>query len=330
MKMLSIPKEKQLNMNKLLLIILVIFCSCGSKKNSELTLMKTGESYLEVPGGKIWYKVSGTGDGVPVILLHGGPGGSSQYLSLFEQLGNERQVIRYDQLGGGKSDRISDTTFFTVEHFVNELELLRSHLGVFEWHVFGHSWGSTLAMEYYQKFPEHVTSLTFGSPALDAVDWSKSTKKLLTTLPDSLQEAIIKAESSGNFDNSLYEEGMNLFNSKYVWGSNPPQPDFDSMMTSFNVDLYNYMWGANEFSITGTLKDYSSLAMLSKIAIPTLFTVGEFDEIIPEIVKEYAGKVKNSQYAELAGACHMSPWYAPDESVKVLREFLKTVDSQNK
>jgi len=85
---------------------------CGNTTN-----MPTGESMLRVPGGNIWYKVTGSGKGLPLVLIHGGPGMSSFYFKAFEELGNDRQVVRYDQLGGGKSDRISDTTLFTVGEF---------------------------------------------------------------------------------------------------------------------------------------------------------------------------------------------------------------------
>jgi proline iminopeptidase len=122
---------------------------------------------------------------------------------------------------------------------------------------------------------------------------------------------------------------MNQFYAKFVWGPNFELPDFDSLMATFNADLYGYMWGPSEFSVTGTLKDYNAISLLPKITIPTLFTVGEFDEISPDIVKEYAGKVKNSQITVFPGSSHMTPWDARDQSVSVLREFLNSVDSTN-
>ena len=222
---------------------------------------------------------------------------------------------------------VIDTGLFTVDHFVNELDLLRSHLGISKWHIYGHSWGTILAIEYYRVNPQHVSSLTFGSSCFDIPDWEQSTNQLLETLPDSLKNAIHFAEETGDFDKPLYQEAMNQFYAKYVWGPNFDLPDFDSLMSSFNSNLYGYMWGPSEFSITGTLKDYSANSLLQGITIPTLFTVGEFDEISPDLVKEYAGMVRNSQYTVFEGSSHMTPWDARDESVSILREFLNSVDS---
>src|SRR5690349_8247377 len=88
-----------------------------------------GEAYLPVADGRIWYLKSGTGAGTPVILLHGGPGFNSFYLKPLEALGDDRPVIRYDQLGGGKSGPMTDTSQMTIAHFVRELDSLRAALG---------------------------------------------------------------------------------------------------------------------------------------------------------------------------------------------------------
>jgi len=307
-------------------IVIVLFYSCGGKKELKTHFLPIGESYLEVPGGKIWYKITGNGQGIPVVLLHGGPGFSSFYLKPFEDLGNDRQVIRYDQLGGGKSDRIEDTTMFTIDHFVNELEVLRQHLGVDKWHVFGHSWGTILGIEYYKVYPERVASLTLGSAALDIPLWEKHAKELLTTLPESMQQDVKNAESEGNYGDSLYQAAINQFYSLYVF-RNPVMEDLDSMFATVNEGIYMYMQGPSEFTITGTLKHYDATPFLPKVNVPTLFTVGEFDEAGPEIIKSYADKVADSRYTVLPGAAHITSWDARDENVKIVREFLNSVDS---
>jgi proline iminopeptidase len=304
-------------------MFLLVFSGCGDK----MTTLTTGEYKLSVPGGQIWYKISGTGKAIPVVLIHGGPGYSSFYLKPFEELGNERQVIRYDQLGGGKSDKVTDTALFTIDHFVNELDLLRTHLGLDKWNVLGHSWGTVIALEYYRAHPDRVASLTFGSLCFDVPGWSRSTRKLLTTLPDSLQDAVKIAESTGMYDDPAYLTAMNQFYSLYLF-RNPVQADLDSMDATYNPEIYTYMWGPSEFTITGTLKDYNPIPFLPKIQVPTLFTVGEFDEIDPTIVKELANKVQGSKYFMFAGSSHMTPWDARDENIKVVRDFLNSIDNK--
>jgi proline iminopeptidase len=311
-------------------IVTFLLCSCSGRKEAKTPILKTGESYLEVPGGKIWYKITGTGQGTPVVLIHGGPGGSSGYLKVFEELGNDRQVIRYDQLGCGKSDLFTDTTMFTVDHFVEELDSLRTHLGLPVWNVFGHSWGTIIAIEYYHRYPNNVSSLILGSLCFDIPTWVKSTNQRLLTFPDSLQEGIQKAEETGNYNDLLYQEAMNQFYSKFVWGPNPPQDEFDTLMSKFNTFLYGYMWGSSEFTVTGTLEGYDASYILPEIKVPTLLTAGEFDEILPEVVKEKAALVKDSRTVIFAGSSHMTPWDARDENLRVVRDFLNSVDSLNK
>jgi proline-specific peptidase len=309
----------------LTLVIAIFSFGCGK---TDQKMLIVGESTLTVPGGNIWYKITGNGNGIPVVLLHGGPGMSSYYLKPFEELGDDRQVIRYDQLGGGKSDRIYDTAMFTIDHFVKELELLRENLGVSKWHVLGHSWGTILAIEYYKAYPDKVVSLTLGSAALSIPIWEQHAKELLTTLPESLQQAVKKAELTGEFGDSLYLAANNEFYSLYVFRK-PVMEDLDSTFATFNEGIYNYMQGPSEFTITGTLKNYDATSFLPKIIVPTLFTVGEFDEAGPEIIKSYSDLVPNSRYEVFPGSAHMTPWDAKDENVKVVREFLNSVDKSN-
>jgi proline iminopeptidase len=285
-----------------------------------------GEATLAVPGGNIWYKVSGTGSGLPVVLLHGGPGFSSYYLKPLEDLGDDRLVIRYDQLGGGRSDKITDTAMFTIAHFVNELDSLRAHLGCTEWHVFGHSWGTILALEYYRAHPDHVASLTFGSAVFDIPAYEQRAKALVATLSPRTQQVIRKIETTGAYDDPKYQAAINEFYGLYLF-RHPIEADLDSTFATANEAIYNYMQGPSEFTITGTLKKYDVRAFLSRIAVPALFTVGEFDEVGPELVKGFADSVPKATYVVLPGAAHITTWDARDENVRVVREFLRGVDS---
>lgn len=311
-----------------LIIVLILLGSCTGNKVKDLKKqgLLTGESYLAVPGGTIWYKVTGKAIGIPLVLLHGGPGAGSYYLKAFEQLGNERQVIRYDQLGAGKSGKTADTALFTISHFVRELDSLRAHLGIDKWHVFGHSWGTILALEYYHAYPDHVVSLTFAGACFNMPAYEKHARQLISTLPDSSQKIINKADVTGKYEDPAYLKAMSQFYSIYGYRK-PILADLDSLFMTMNERIYLHMEGNSEFKINGTLKQYDATALLSQIKVPTMFTAGEFDEAGPEIIKDFAIKVTNSRYILFKGAAHISMWDAKDESITAEREFLNEVAS---
>ena len=98
------------------------------------------EGTVQVSGGNIWYRVVGAGKkGVPLLTVHGGPGAPHEYLNPLKALAEERPVVFYDQLGCGHSDRPSDPALWTVEHFVEELDLLRKALYLNQVPILGQS-----------------------------------------------------------------------------------------------------------------------------------------------------------------------------------------------
>lgn len=290
------------------------------------SVLREGEAKLAVDGGEIWYKKSGSGQGLPVILLHGGPGFNSYYLKPLEALGDERTVVRYDQLGSGKSGTLSDTTKMTIAHFVAELDSLRSHLGYDRVHLIGHSWGTMLGIEYYRAHPEHVASLTLASAALDVPQWERHARALLKTMPDSIQRIVNVAEADKKFDSPEYQSAISAFYDKYVW-LRPDKPNLDSLMSQANQGIYNYMQGPSEFTITGTLKRYNSTSFLKDVKVPTLFTVGDVDEADPVTIRKQAAMVPEAKVAVISNAAHMTTWDNPAAMIAAIRPHLKAADS---
>jgi len=318
------------------LILLLAALACTDKRSETQTdsvaqdttrsSQPTGEAKLAVDGGKIWYRVVGSGTATPAILLHGGPGFPSYFMKSLEALGSDRRVVRYDQLGAGASDGLTDTTKMTIPHFVAELDSLRSHLGYNKVHLIGHSWGTILAVEYYRAHPDHVASLTLASAALDIPAWEKNAKQLLTTFSDSAQRTIRVREAEKKFDSPDYQNAMMEFYGKYVW-RRPDSVNLDSTFKMMNSTLYNYMEGPSEFTITGTLKGYDATAFLKNIKVPVLYTVGEFDEANPAIIKRFSSMTPGSSYVVIPDAAHLTEWDAPEAMNKAVGDFLRDVDS---
>ncbi|MDH3495389.1 MAG: proline iminopeptidase-family hydrolase [Gemmatimonadota bacterium] len=303
---------------------LALVTACADRQ-SRLT---PGEGSLPVPGGQIWYRVTGTGSATPVVLLHGGPGAPSYYLNPLVALRDERPVIIYDQLGAGRSDRITDTTRMTIASYVAELDSLRRALGLERFHVLGHSWGTILGVEYALAHPEQVTSLILASPALSIPRWLADADSLLGTLPDTLQRAIARHEAAGTFDSPEYQGAVVAFYRLYLSRLDPWSPDIDSTFAEFGPAVYEYMWGPSEFTGVGTLKDYDVTSSLGRLRAPTLLTTGEYDEALPATVRYYASLIPGAEVAIIPGAAHLTMQDNPAENLRVVRAFLRSVDQR--
>lgn len=303
------------------LTLSLIAMLAGCQRSRQLV---PGEGFADVPGGRVWYNVVGEGPGTPLVVLHGGPGAPSYYLSSLARLGDERPVILYDQLGAGRSDRPSDTTLWRIERFMAELDSLRAHLGLDEIHLLGHSWGSMLAADYLLGGATGVRSVVFASPALSTALWEADADSLILTLPDSLQRAIAVHEEAGTFDSPEYQAAMNEFYARYL--TRRGGPDVDSTFAGFGAEVYTYMWGPSEFTPTGTLRGYDRTDRLGELDLPVLYTAGEFDEARPETVRFFRSLTPGAEFSLIPGSAHLTSVDAPEAFADSVSRFLRSVE----
>lgn len=287
----------------------------------------TEGSRLAVPGGNIWYRVVGGGSGTPVILLHGGPGLPSVYLKSLEALGDERAVVRYDQLGSGYSDPVKDTALFNVPHFVAELDSLRGHLGLERVHVYGHSWGSILALEYYRAHAEHVASLVLASPVLDMQAFYANQRQLMQGVSESAYRAAQREENGQPYDTAAFRAGVKQYMIRYSQHQVPPG-DRDTMRTMGNMAVTTHLNGSSMFTPNGLLKDYDATGFLKNVRVPVLYVAGDSDFAGPQIARRFAGLTPHARFVAIAGSGHMMMWDKPQENVAAVRSFLREVDAR--
>ncbi|MDH3458586.1 MAG: proline iminopeptidase-family hydrolase [Gemmatimonadota bacterium] len=290
--------------------------------------LSPGEGYVDVPGGKVWYRIVGSGPATPLLVLHGGPGAPSYYLKPLAALSDERPVVFYDQLGAGHSEAPADTALWRVDRFVRELAQVRKELGLRQVHILGHSWGSMLATEYLLTEPAGVRSLVLASPALSVTRWVRDADSLKATLPDSLQAIIAHHEASGTTESQEYQGAVMEYYRRFLARKQPWSADIDSTFAQFNTDLYGYMWGPSEFAATGTLKDYDRTDRLPELALPVLFTAGRYDEATPATVAYFQRLVAGAELAILEGSAHLTMQDEPEEYVRVIRRFLQRVEQR--
>ncbi|MEP6731361.1 MAG: proline iminopeptidase-family hydrolase [bacterium] len=287
---------------------------------------------LSVPGGRLWYRVVGSGPGTPLLVIHGGPGGVSCVENELGRLGIDRPVIFYDQLGTGHSERPADSSYWNLAHFVSEVDAIRQQLGLRELHLFGHSWGGAVAAEYVLTHgTEGVRSLILAAPLLSTPKWLEDAKVLVAQLPPEQQQAIAAGETTGRYDDSAYRAANDTFSARYFSRSGAAA-HYAECRTSpkGNRAMYNAMWGPSEFSSTGTLRNYDRSTRLHELRLPVLLIGGQYDEARPDRLREYQQSILGARVAIIPDAGHMMMADKPELTLAALRTFLREVEQTNR
>lgn len=284
------------------------------------------ESFITVKGGKIWYRVFGEGKGTPIMMLHGGPGGTSRSFYQFEEIGKDRPIIIFDQLGGGRSDYHTDSTLLTVDNFVEQVEAVRKELNLSSFYLHGHSWGTALALEYYLKYPQAVKAISFNSPYFGTKVWKADADTLIASLPDSIQQYIKKGEETQVFDSPEYQRANAFFAKNFGLRTERKKSELDTAEAKSNKFIYRHMWGPTEFTATGTLLNYDRIESLRSIKVPVLFITGQFDEARPQTVQRFQQMVPGAKFAVIPNAGHSTMHDNKEENIKVLKAFLAEVE----
>jgi len=286
-----------------------------------------GDGLVAVPGGVVWYRVTGSGGGVPLLVLHGGPGGTSCGFERLEPLSEQRAVVRYDQLGSGRSSRPDDLSLWTVERFVDELHTLRAHLGLQRMHLLGSSWGAALAAAYVlAKGGDGIVSLTLSSPLLSTPLWVRDANLLRRELPEDVQQTLARHEADGTTDSPEYQAATEVFYERFVYaGEKPPDPPACAG-APWNQVVYEYMWGPTEFVATGNLLTFDLTPRLHEIDLPVLLLAGEFDEARPETVAGFQRLIPGARFEVIEGAAHLTLAKQPEKYRRTLEAFLESAE----
>ncbi len=299
------------------------------------------EGLVPVEGGCVLYHFYGRDkDGIPIVFLHGGPGGSGACFFKQTALADDHPVVIYNQLGSAGSGFNKDITtaeqaqkHLTIDHFVNEVQSVIDHFGFDEFIIVGRSWGTMLAVEYAAaKQPAGLKGIVLNGPFLNVGQWCSDAERLIKSLDKGDEYwAIVQAcEKSGNFcDDPGYEEVNEIYTNAFgsrVEGANDGTPtDSPAENVIEELSVYNYMWGPSEFSCTGMLKGHDSTTLLSGIKVPVLYVCGEYDSGTLEAAKWYESMTPDGEICVLPGCAHNASRERPEEFNAVVRAFAERV-----
>ncbi len=337
------------------LIMLLLMISCTNNQKENLTSPEKS-SYLDYSGSddqitggikmipietskgtfNVYTKRMGNNPKIRLLLLHGGPGGTHEEFGNFDGfLPNEEiEYIYYDQLDSYYSDKPNDSTLWTTEHFVEEVEQVRKALKLNKdnFYLLGQSWGGILAMEYALKYQDHLKGLIVSNMVASAPSYTKYANEVLGPQmdPDVLKE-IMDMEANYDFDNPRYSELlMNHYYTEHIlrmplekWPKS-----VNLLFEHLNPNIYVYMQGHSEFGMTGnaTLKNWDVSGRLSEIRVPTLMLGAKYDTMDPKYMEWMASEVQNGRSVTTNGS-HLSQFDDPETYFSGLIKFLKDVDA---
>jgi L-proline amide hydrolase len=295
----------------------------------------TTEGFIPFHGYRTWYRIAGYGEEpgkFPLLVLHGGPELSHDYLEPLEAIANTgRRVIFYDQLGGGNSDHPHNPSLWTVELFLEELDAVRKALALERLHLLGQSWGGMLGMEYALTQPGGLVSLTVADSAASMVQWGSELNRLRAQLPPEVQQTLLHHEQEGTTDAEDYQDAMLVFYRRHICRVDP-WPDYltrDFEKLAQDPDVYLTMWGPSEFHITGTLKTWDITDRLPEINVPTLLLSGRYDEATPILVETLHRGIPGSEWIMFENSSHMPHVEETDLFMQVLSKFLTRVEAND-
>lgn len=342
------------HLSSFLLIVFLITMGCADKSNNKEIIKKS--SYfdysnssdqntggikmipIETPKGtfNVYTKRMGNNPTMRVLLLHGGPGGTHEEFGNFEgYLPNEEiEYIYYDQLDSYYSDKPNDSTLWTTEHFVEEVEQVRKALNLNKdnFYLLGQSWGGILAMEYALKYQDNLKGLIISNMMASAPEYTKYANEVLGPQmdPKILQE-IMEMEKNNDFGNPRYGELlMNNYYTEHILRMPLEQwpKSVNLLFEHLNPGIYVFMQGHSEFGMTGnaTLKNWDVSARLNEITVPTLMLGAKYDTMDPKYMEWMASKVKNGRSVTTNGS-HLSQFDDPVTYFPELIKFIKDVDA---
>jgi len=293
--------------------------------------MKITEGYMPYLEYKTYYRIVGEcKEGkTPLVLLHGGPGSTHNYFEVLDKVSEDgRAVIMYDQLGCGLSSIPSNPNLWNSKTWIDELIKLREHLGLDEIHLLGQSWGGMQGIEYACTYkPKGIKSYILSSTLPSSSLWEKEQRRRISYLPKEMQEAIKIAEETGDYSSEAYKKAEAAFMLRHSAGEiTDTSPECLKRPKISGRESYITAWGQNEFTPSGTLKNFDFLDEIENIKEPCLITSGLLDLCSPLIAKTMYDKIPNAKWELFEHSRHMPFVEENEKYIKVLIEWLNETD----
>lgn len=332
----------------LLLLAALVSCQQTTPKQDQTTTYNNleeagvksgGIKMIPVHGGKykVWTKRIGNNPKIKVLLLHGGPAFTHEYLESFDSFFPQEGIeyYYYDQLGSYYSDQPTDTSLWNIPRFVEEVEEVRQALNLdsTNFYLFGNSWGGLLAMEYALKYQKNLKGLIIANMMASAPDYGKYANDVLAKqLDPKVLEEVRALEANNDYSNPRYMELLmpNFYTQHLCRFPIEQWPDpVNRAFKHANQSIYVLMQGPSEFGVGGKLVNWDIKEQLPSIHVPTLTVGATHDTMDPEHMKWMATQVQQGRFLLCPNWSHLSMWDDQEHFFPGVIQFLRDVDSGN-
>ena len=281
----------------------------------------------------VWTKRIGSNPELKVLLLHGGPGATHEYLEAFDSYlpAAGIEYYYYDQLGSGFSDQPDEPSLWELERFVAEVEQVRRTLGLTreDFVLYGHSWGGILAIEYALAHQEHLRGLVISNMMASARAYSEYAEQVLMPAMDQDVLAEVRAlEAAGDTENPRYEELLmpNYYVDHILRMPMDEWPDpVQRGFAHINRQIYVAMQGPSEMGMSedAKLASWDRTADLSRIEVPTLVIGARHDTMDPAYLEMMAGRLPLGTYLFCPEGSHLAMYDDQGTYFRGLVDFLE-------
>jgi proline iminopeptidase len=278
-------------------------------------ISQPSEGYVKVLGFKLYYRSFGTPDKRTLLALHGGPGGTHDYLlPLADLVQFGYRIVMYDQIGCGKSDRPKGARYYSQSRAVEEVEGVRKALRLGRTDLFGSSYGGVLALDVALKYPKGLRSLVissgFASDAMNSSEWNPQ-------LPRGIRKTIEKYADKGDYENTEYVAAMQVL--------------YRTQACRLRVWPYDWCYSAEHQAafkgrgLPDRLEGWDITERLSEITLPCLITAGKYDLVSPKCAQVIHDGIRGSKLVMFEKGSHLPMWEDRVEFIETVRDFLDSV-----
>lgn len=285
--------------------------------------------YVTVNGAKLWVVTVGEGD--PLILIAGGPGGAHPGLRRFDSLATKYKLIYFDAFGRGKSDTAKDVKQYTLERDVDDIEGLRTALKLDKINVLGHSYGGVVAQGYAVKCPQHVKHLVLANTFHSFIMWQEnddnSNHEIKTNYPEVWDSLTRIREQGFVSSDQLHQDIYGQVPYGFLYAYNPenfrpkggkPYPN------SFNSKLYYQMVGKDgDFIVGNDIGNFDYRQQLKNLKMPVLIYGGRYDRVaVPWMMVKFKEYCPQAKFVMFERSGHNPQEEQPEELFSLLNDFL--------